>query len=439
MNTEKQETKSHKMGEQSKPLNLEIISLISLKKKTRCELQELILKNEVKFSPQVKKDQLIWRLLQDYHVKGHLIKGAGVLDISKNQQSTLIDLEDGLKSSMLDLHLPLALCKENRLKSGLMLKVYVEPKFRSKIRSLVVTKILEIEGTPVNSYENLKSFNQLTAVFPDQRFVLENLELNSMSNRVIDLVAPLGRGQRGLIVAPPRGGKTVILKQIAKAIEENYDDIELLVLLVDERPEEVSDFEDSIKSKVFASTFDESPKAHTQLADLVLAYSKRLVEQGKHVVLLLDSLTRMARGHNSAQKGGPIGSGGLSPIALERARKFFGSARNVENGGSLTILATVLIGTESRMDEVIFEEFKGTGNMEVVLDQQLAEQRMFPAIHISKSGTRNDERLYHVDEFEKVIALRRHLVQMPIGEAIEELLKLINKTSNNAELVLAGL
>ena len=261
-----------------------------------------------------------------------------------------------------------------------------------------------------------------------------------MSPRVLDLIAPLGKGQRGLIVAPPRGGKTIMLKQIAQSIQLNHPEVVLIILLLDERPEEVTDFEETVNAEVFSSTFDEPAQRHAQVADLVMERAKRLVELGKDVVLLLDSLTRLARGHNNSQRsGGPIGSGGLSPAALQQSRKFFGAARNCEEGGSLTILATALVETESKMDDVIFEEFKGTGNMEVRLDRELAEQRIYPAIHIPQSGTRNDDRLYHPDEMAKVLEIRRQLASLPVGEAIETLLKNLARTSNNTELLLSGL
>ena len=242
-----------------------------------------------------------------------------------------------------------------------------------------------------------------------------------------------------MIVAPPRGGKTILLKQIARSIRRNHPEVELVILLLDERPEEVTDFEETVGAEVFASTFDEPPRRHAQVADLVIERAKRLVELGKDVVLLLDSLTRLARGHNSAMQGGPVGSGGINPVALQKSRKFFGTARNVEEGGSLTILATALIETESRMDDVIFEEFKGTGNMEIKLDRELAERRVFPAIHIAQSGTRNDDRIYNKEEFVRVLDIRRQLAQLPIGDAIETLMKNLRSTQGNAELLLRGL
>jgi transcription termination factor Rho len=240
-------------------------------------------------------------------------------------------------------------------------------------------------------------------------------------------------------VAPPRGGKTILLKQIAKSIQLNSPETELVILLLDERPEEVTDFEEMVGQNVFASTFDEPSKRHAEVANLVLERSRRLVEQGKDVVILLDSLTRLARGYNNASRGGPIGSGGVSPKAITETRKFFGAARNIEEGGSLTILATCLIETESRMDDVIFEELKGTGNMEVRLDRELAEQRIYPAIHIPQSGTRNDDRLYHSDELPRVQEIRRHLASLPIGEAIDTLLRNLARTKTNTELLLQGM
>jgi len=212
-----------------------------------------------------------------------------------------------------------------------------------------------------------------------------------------------------------------------------------VILLLDERPEEVTDFEETVGAQVYASTFDEAPKRHAQVADLVLDRAKRMVERGKHVILLLDSLTRLARGHNQSMQGGPIGSGGVSPAALQKSRKFFGAARNCEEGGSLTILATALIETESRADDVVFEEFKGTGNMEVRLDRELAERRVFPAIHINESGTRNDDRLYHPDEFVKVVDIRRQLAGLPVGDAIETLLSNLKETKSNTELLMRGM
>jgi transcription termination factor Rho len=299
-------------------------------------------------------------------------------------------------------------------------------------------------------------------MFPADRLILETPGSPAVSPRVIDLVAPLGKGQRGLIVAPPRGGKTILLKNMAVSIHQNNPEVELIVLLLDERPEEVTDFRETVNASIYSSTFDESSDRHIEVADMVLNRAKRLVEIGKDVVVLLDSLTRLARAHNSARQSGnggghgggggqgkfqrnnggggaPIGSGGISPKALERSRRFFGAARNVDGGGSLTILATCLIETDSRMDDVIFEEFKGTGNMEITLDREMAESRIFPAIHLLKSGTRKDELLYHPEEYMRINSLRKQLAQRPAPEAMVVLLKTIRSTRSNAELLLRGI
>ena len=384
------------------------------------------------------KTQLIFELLSFYANEGATLIGEGILEQAKENYAMLRDAARSFRTCPDDLYINGHLLKDHGLRSGHRVKVRIRaPRDRDKYLSAV--EILEIEGIPAADFKVPKEFDKLTPLFPDRRIVLEGEGADGTSVRVLDLVAPLGKGQRGLIVAPPRGGKTILLKQIAKAIRRNHPEIELIVVLLDERPEEVTDFEETVGTTVYASTFDEAPRRHAQVADLVIERARRLVEQGKDVVLLLDSLTRLARGHNSASQGGPIGSGGVSPAALQKSRKFFGNARNVEEGGSLTVLATALIETESRMDDVIFEEFKGTGNMEVRLDRELAERRVYPAIHIPQSGTRNDDRLYHPDEFVKVLEIRRQLAQLPVGDAIETLLKNLRATKTNAELLLRGL
>lgn len=273
-----------------------------------------------------------------------------------------------------------------------------------------------------------------------ERILLENRELQSVSARVVDLISPLGKGQRGLIVASPRSGKTILLKDIAKAISKNHDEIELIVLLIDERPEEVTDFRETVDAHVFSSTFDETAMRHIQVAELVLERAKRLVEMKKDVVVLLDSITRLSRGYNNTMGGkGGVTQGGVNPKALQKARRFFSAARNVEEGGSLTILATALVETENRMDDIIFEEFKGTGNLEIHLDRELAEKRIYPAIHSLLSGTRKDELLYHPQEFSKVGLLRRQMAQVPAGEAMEKLVRNIKRSKTNVELLLSGL
>ncbi|MEP4078510.1 transcription termination factor Rho [Haloferula sp.] len=384
------------------------------------------------------KAQLIFDLLSFQAREGAVLVGEGVVEQAKENYAMLRDPARSFRTAPDDLHLNGNLLRDHGIRPGHRVKVKVRsPRDRDKFLSAV--EVLEVEGVPVADFDSGKDFDKLTPLFPDERIILEGEGVDFLSPRAIDLIAPLGKGQRGLIVAPPRGGKTILLKQIARSIHKNHPEVELIVVLLDERPEEVTDFEETVGATVFASTFDEPAKRHAQVADLVIERARRLVEQKRDVVLLLDSLTRLARGHNSASQGGPIGSGGVSPAALQKSRKFFGNARNVEEGGSLTVLATALIETESRMDDVIFEEFKGTGNMEVRLDRELAERRIYPAIHIPQSGTRNDDRLYHPDEFTKVVDIRRQLAQLPVGEAIETLMKNLSVTKSNTELLLRGL
>ncbi len=414
------------------------IDINAFRLKPLAELLSMAEAVPARISAGVPKSQLVFELLSFYANEGAVLVGEGILEQAKENYAMLRDPARSFRTSPDDLYLNGHLLRDHGLRAGHRVKVRIRaPRDRDKYLSAV--EILEIEGVPAAEFKAPKDFDKLTPLFPDRRIVLEGEGPDAVPVRVLDLVAPLGKGQRGLIVAPPRGGKTILLKQIAKAIRRNHPEVELIVVLLDERPEEVTDFEETVGTTVYASTFDEAPKRHAQVADLVIERARRLVEQGKDVVLLLDSLTRLARGHNSASQGGPIGSGGVSPVALQKSRKFFGNARNVEEGGSLTILATALIETESRMDDVIFEEFKGTGNMEVRLDRELAERRVFPAIHIPQSGTRNDERLYHPDEFVKVLDLRRQLAQLPVGDAIETLLKNLRSTKTNAELLLRGL
>ncbi len=303
-------------------------------------------------------------------------------------------------------------------------------------------RVEEVNGRDPKVLHDLPTFENLTPLHPDRRIRLELAdEPTRLEPRIIDMVTPLGFGQRALVVAPPRTGKTVILQQVTNAIAKNHPEAHVIVMLIDERPEEVTDFKRNTPDtvEVVASTFDEEATRHIAVSEIVMEKARRMVEFGDHVVILLDSITRLARGYNNAARGGPIGSGGISPKAITETRKFFGAARNVEEGGSLTILATCLVETESRMDDVIFEELKGTGNMEVRLDRELAEQRIYPAIHIPQSGTRNDDRLYHPEELPRVQEIRRHLASLPIGEAIETLLRNLARTKSNTELLLQGM
>jgi transcription termination factor Rho len=338
-----------------------------------------------------------------------------------------------------DVCVPRLLIEQYHLRTGQRVAGTVRlPVQREKFLSLET--ITTIEGRPAEEWSEPTHFDKLTPQFPQGRIMLENPKTNSISARAVDLLTPLGRGQRGLIVAPPRVGKTILLKEIAKAIRVNHPEIVLILLLVDERPEEVTDLEREIDCEIYHSNFDETVHRHVQVAEMVLERAKRLVELKRDVVLLLDSLTRLSRGYNNLEPGrGRIMSGGVEAKALIKPKKFFGSARNAEEGGSLTVLATALTETGSRMDELIFEEFKGTGNMELHLDRALQEKRIYPAIHPLLSATRREELLYHPDEWERVLMLRKTMTEIPPLEAMEKLIDNLHATKTNAELLLSGL
>ncbi len=338
-----------------------------------------------------------------------------------------------------DVCVPRAVIEQYRLRPGQKLAGTIRlPANREKF--LTLEQVTTIEGQPAGQWTEPTDFDKLTPQFPQGRIMLENPKTNSISARAVDLLAPLGHGQRGLIVAPPRVGKTILLKEIAKAIRVNHPEIVLLLLLVDERPEEVTDLEREVDCQLYHSNFDESVHRHVQVAEMVLERAKRLLEMKQDVVILLDSITRLSRGYNNLQPGkGRIMSGGVEAKALIKPKKFFGSARNVEEGGSLTILATALIETGSRMDELIFEEFKGTGNMELHLDRSLQEKRLYPAIHVLQSATRREDLLYHPEEWERVQELRKTMAALPPIEAMEKLIENLEATKTNAELLLSGL
>jgi transcription termination factor Rho len=338
-----------------------------------------------------------------------------------------------------DVAVPRAVIEQHQLRPGQKVAGTIRlPVQREKFLSLV--EVTTIEGRRPEEWTQATHFDKLTPQFPQGRIILENPKTNSISARAVDLLTPLGRGQRGLIVAPPRVGKTIVLKEIAKAIRVNHPDIVLILLLVDERPEEVTDLEREIDCQIYHSNFDESVQRHVQVAEMVLERAKRLVELKHDVVILLDSITRLSRGYNSLEPGrGRIMSGGVEAKALTKPKKFFGSARNAEEGGSLTVLATALTETGSRMDELIFEEFKGTGNMELHLDRGLQEKRLYPAIHPLLSATRREELLYHPDEWERVLMLRKTMAALPPLEAMEKLIDNLHATKTNAELLLSGL
>ncbi len=320
------------------------------------------------------------------------------------------------------------------LKTGDKINCKVRPcREGERFRALIYVN--SVNGDDVSVALRRKPFDQLIPVFPDSRLKLETTAQET-ATRLIDLIAPIGKGQRGMIVAPPKAGKTTLLKKIANAISDNYPDVELIVLLIDERPEEVTDMQRSIKGEVIYSTFDELPEHHIRVAEMVLERAERLVEHKKDVVVLLDSITRLARAYNlTIPSSGRTLSGGLDPAALHKPKKFFGAARNIEKGGSLTILATALVETGSRMDEVIFEEFKGTGNMELHLDRKLSEKRIFPAIDMNKSGTRREDLLLNKEEWEATMNIRRKLGNQGNQDIAESLLNLLVATKSNQEFI----
>ena len=302
-----------------------------------------------------------------------------------------------------------------------------------KYKALIFVK--KVNDQSPESARKRPNFDSLTPIYPEDRISLETTK-EDLSMRVIDFIAPLGKGQRGLIVAPPKAGKTTLLKNIANSIAEQHPDIEIIILLIDERPEEVTDMQRSVKADVVYSTFDELPRHHAKVSEIVLERAKRLVEHGKDVVVLLDSITRLARAYNlTIPPTGRTLSGGLDPGALHKPKRFFGAARNIENGGSLTILATALVETGSRMDDVIYEEFKGTGNMEIHLDRKLSEKRIFPAIDINKSGTRKEELLLSEDELEATYFIRRQMYNSPTVDITESVINELHRTKNNKEFI----
>ena len=391
------------------------------------------------------KHQLVFDICCHWGRRGTIFECHGVLEVTRDGYGFVRDPVYSFLPQPDDVYMSPNIIRRFGLKTGNFVTALARSP-RDKESFLSIDTVLTIEGIEVEKWQTPKTFESLTPLFPKDRIILENPKSKSVSTRVVDILAPLGKGQRALICAPPRGGKTILLKEIAVAIRRNHPEVELMVLLLDERPEEVTDFRETVDSIVYASTFDQMPDRHMQVAEIVIARAQRLVEQGRDVVVLLDSLTRLTRAYNNCGGGGGGGggkarltSGGVDPKALQRARKFFGAARNVEEGGSLTIVATALIETESRMDEVIFEEFKGTGNMELQLDREMVERRIFPAINMQRSGTRNDDRLYHPEEFRRVLGIRRQLAQLPAGEAMEVLVKNLRATQNNAEILLSGL
>ena len=393
----------------------------------------------LRLNPDRTRHHLVFELLKAYASRGTELFADGILELSPQGSGFLRWPCYNFRSLPQDVYVSQQAERQFGLRNGHRLSCRIRtPRDREKYMTL--DRVLSIEGIPAESWTPTKDFEHLTALHPTERIVLENQKSHSITGRALDIIAPLGRGQRGLIVAPPRTGKTILLKDIAQSIIVNSPETHVILLLVDERPEEVTDFRRSVNCEIYSSTFDESPQRHTAIAELVSERAKRLVELRRHVVILLDSITRLSRGYNNLQGNrGRTMSGGVDSKALVKPKKFFSSARTTEEGGSLTILATCLIETNSRMDDLIFEEYKGTGNMEVRLDRGLSDKRIFPAINFLQSATRRDELLYHPQEFDRISILRRQLAMLPALEATEVLVHALRATKNNAELLLTGL
>ena len=421
-----------------------VVNLQSLQATPMSRLQEWAEHFHIRNFPPRTRHALVTDLARAYLNGGNAVEAEGMVDQapdSPNAPAILRWPTFNFFPCPEDATIPPDLMRSVGLRPGLKVRGWLRTGRGGGEKPLVLDRITSVEGVPIDQWKTPTHFEQMTPLFPNRRLILETPKYPSVTARAIDLISTLGCGQRGLILAPPRVGKTVMLKEIARAICDGSPDVALILLLVDERPEEVTDFRREVKgAEIYSSTFDEPATRHAQVADIVAERAKRLVELGRPVVLLLDSLTRLSRGFNNLQSNkGRIMSGGLDAKALLKPKKFFGAARNTEEGGSLTILATCLVDTGSRMDEVIFEEFKGTGNMEVHLDRSLSDKRLFPAIHVTQSGTRRDDLLFHPDEFALVAALRKQLAQIPAIEAMEVLLHNIQATNTNAELLLAGL
>ncbi len=435
--------------------------MINLEEKNLTELKELAKENNIKNISKLKKEELIQvleqvissettntteiikknetniKLDENNNQEGYKLTNEGdeivegILDILPDGYGFLRG--ENYLSSPKDVYISVIQIRRFKLDTGDIIKGIARCKEGEKFPSLIF--VGEVNGESPEKAARRKRFDELTPIYPTERIKLET-DSKEYAMRMIDLMSPIGKGQRGMIVAPPKVGKTTLLKKIANSISKNNPEEKLIVLLIDERPEEVTDMKRSINGEVIYSTFDELPEHHVKVAEMVLERAKRLVEQGQDVVILLDSITRLARAYNlTIPSSGRTLSGGLDPAALHKPKKFFGAARNIEFGGSLTILATALVETGSRMDDVIFEEFKGTGNMEVHLDRKLSEKRIFPAIDINKSGTRREDLLLTPKEKETVFALRKAMNSMPVADVTEHVISMMVKSKNNQEFL----
>jgi transcription termination factor Rho len=411
------------------------MNLNELKKKKIGELTEIAKELKVEGASGMVKQELIFSLLQAQTAKNGLIYGEGVLEILPDGFGFLRAPDYSYLPGPDDIYISPSQIRRFNLRTGDTVSGQIRPP-KDTERYFAM---LKVEGVNFENPEVAREkiiFDNLTPLYPEERIQLEVNDPENLSARVMDLLTPIGKGQRGLIVAPPRTGKTMLLQSIANSITTNHPEIILIVLLIDERPEEVTDMERSVKGEVISSTFDEPAQRHVQVADMVIEKGKRLVEHHKDVVILLDSITRLARAHNAVvPPSGKVLSGGVDSNALHRPKRFFGAARNIEEGGSLTIIATALIDTGSRMDEVIFEEFKGTGNMEINLDRRLVDRRVFPAIDIQRSGTRKEELLLDENDLNRIWLLRKVLQPMNTVESMEFLQEKMRDTRSNREFL----
>ncbi len=410
------------------------LNLAALKEKNITQLSELAKELNIEGAAGLRKQELIFRILQGQAEKSGLIFSEGVLETLPEGFGFLRAPEYNYLPGPDDIYVSPSQIRRFDLRTGDTISGQVRPP-KSGERYFALIKVEAINLEPPEASKNKSFFDNLTPLYPEGRIRLETTKENP-SGRVMDLMTPIGKGQRGLIVSPPRTGKTMLLQSIANSITANSPEVVLIVLLIDERPEEVTDMQRSVKGEVISSTFDEPATRHVQVAEMVIEKAKRLVEHKRDVVILLDSITRLARAYNTiVPPSGKILSGGVDSNALQRPKRFFGAARNIEEGGSLTIIATALIDTGSRMDDVIFEEFKGTGNLEIHLDRKMVDKRVFPAIDINRSGTRKEELLLTPEELNRVWVLRRVLSQMSAVDTMELLLNKMSKTRNNAEFL----
>jgi transcription termination factor Rho len=419
---EKTETKELKMD------------ITELKTKTVAELQEIAESLNVPGSSGMRKQELIFKILETKTEQDGLIFAEGVMEILEEGYGFLRSPDYNYLPGPDDIYVSPSQIKRFDLRTGDTVSGQVRPPKDSE-RYFALLKIEAINFEPPEMAKHKVLFDNLTPLYPQEKFTLE-YDPKRLSTRIMDLLCPMGKGQRALIVSPPKAGKTMLLQEMANAITSNHPEVKLIVLLIDERPEEVTDMKRSVRGEVVSSTFDEPAERHVQVAEMVIEKAKRLVEHKHHVVILLDSITRLARAHNAVvPHSGKILSGGVDANALQRPKRFFGAARNIEEGGSLTIIGTALIETGSRMDEVIFEEFKGTGNSEIVLDRRLSDRRIFPAMDINRTSTRKEELLLPQEVLAKVWILRKFLNEMNSIEAMEFLIDRMRKAKNNAKFL----